>query len=135
VNAALLAHLDPAGTLAEKGERVRREVMGDAYVDRVLGGASAFGAPLQEYFTTLWGAVWARPGLGRRERSMLTVALLAAAGHERELAMHILAARTNGVTEAELVEVLLQAGVYAGAPVARRAFAVAEEVLRGTDPA
>jgi 3-oxoadipate enol-lactonase / 4-carboxymuconolactone decarboxylase len=131
VNAALLAHLDPAGeSLAARGTRVRRAVLGDAHVDRAAAGTTTFTAPFQDLITRFaWGDVWSRPGLDRRTRSMLTLALLTALGHEHELAMHVRAAVTNGLTADEVAEVLLHASVYAGVPAANRAFAVAQPVL------
>ncbi|MFE2757481.1 4-carboxymuconolactone decarboxylase [Actinosynnema sp. NPDC059335] len=114
----------------DDGMRVRREVLGDEHVDRAVAGADAFTADFQDFITRYaWGEVWARPGLDRRTRSCVTLALLAALGHERELAMHVPAALRNGVTADEIKEVLLQVGVYAGVPAANRAFAVAQRVL------
>jgi alkylhydroperoxidase/carboxymuconolactone decarboxylase family protein YurZ len=85
--------------MADDGERVRREVLGDEHVDKTLGGASEYGAPFQEYLTRVaWGEVWARPGLDRRTRSCLTLALLTALRAEGELPMHVRAAIGNGVT-------------------------------------
>jgi 3-oxoadipate enol-lactonase/4-carboxymuconolactone decarboxylase len=131
VNAALLTHLDPAGqTDRERGTQVRRAVLGDAHVDRSVAGTTTFSAPFQDLITRFaWGDVWSRPGLDRRTRSLLTLALLTALGHEHELAMHVRAAVTNGVTADEVAEVLLHTGVYAGVPSANRAFAVAQGVL------
>jgi 4-carboxymuconolactone decarboxylase len=112
------------------GHAVRREVLGDEYVDRAADSASEFSAPWQEYVTRhAWGAVWTRPGLDRRTRSMLTVALLAALGHQHELAVHVRAALRNGVTAAELREVLTHTAVYAGVPAANTAFGIAQQVL------
>ena len=109
---------------------VRREVLGDEYVDRAASAASEFSAPWQEYVTRhAWGAVWTRPGLDRRTRSMLTVALLTALGHQHELGIHVRAAIRNGVTAAELGEVLTHTAVYAGIPAANTAFGIAQQVL------
>ena len=114
----------------EQGMRVRREVLGDAHVDRAEAGKNEFTADFQDFITRYaWGDVWSRPGLDRRTRSLLTLALLTALGHEGELALHVRAARRNGVTEDEIAEVLLHTGVYAGVPVNNRAFAIAREVL------
>ncbi|MFI9009067.1 4-carboxymuconolactone decarboxylase [Actinosynnema sp. NPDC053489] len=114
----------------EDGLRVRREVLGDEHVDRAIAGTDAFTADFQDFITRYaWGEVWTRPGLDRRTRSCVTVAMLAALGHERELALHVRAALRNGVTVEEVKEVLLQVGVYAGVPAANRAFAVARAVL------
>jgi 4-carboxymuconolactone decarboxylase len=115
---------------AEQGMRVRREVLGDAHVDRAVAGATSFTAPFQDFITRYaWGEVWSRPGLTRPERSIATLAVLAALHHEDELAMHVRAALRNGLTAAQIREVLLQAGLYAGVPVANRAFAIAQRVL------
>jgi 4-carboxymuconolactone decarboxylase len=121
--------------IRDQGMTTRREVLGDAHVDRAMADADSFTADLQEHITRYaWGAVWSRPGLDRRTRSCITVAMLAAQGSEHELAMHVRAARRNGVTVNELKEVLLQVAVYAGVPRANRAFAIAREVLAETDP-
>jgi 4-carboxymuconolactone decarboxylase len=110
---------------------VRREVLGDEHVDRVLGGASEYGAPFQEYLTRVaWGEVWARPGLDRRARSCITLALLTALHAENELAMHVRAAIRNGVTPEEIREVIIHTALYAGIPAANAAFAIAEATLR-----
>jgi 4-carboxymuconolactone decarboxylase len=121
--------------IRDQGMTTRREVLGDAHVDRAMADADSFTTDLQEHITRYaWGAVWSRPGLDRRTRSCITVAMLAAQGSEHELAMHVRAARRNGVTVNELKEVLLQVSVYAGVPRANRAFAIAREVLAETDP-
>lgn len=113
-----------------RGMQVRREVLGDDHVDRAERTKSAFTAPFQEYITgAAWADVWARPGIDRRMRSAITLALLTSLGAEDELAMHIRAARRNGLTEEEIAEVLLHAAVYVGVPAANRAFAIAEEAL------
>jgi 4-carboxymuconolactone decarboxylase len=114
----------------ERGLRVRREVLGDAHVDRALAGADDLTRPFQDLITRYaWGEVWGREGLERRTRSMLTLALLAALGHEHELALHVRAAVRVGVTPAEITEVLLHTAVYAGVPVTNRALTVAREAL------
>ncbi|MGA7988736.1 MAG: 4-carboxymuconolactone decarboxylase [Candidatus Dormiibacterota bacterium] len=116
--------------LRERGMTTRREVLGDTHVDRAMAGADAFTSDFQEHITRYaWGAVWSRPGLDRRTRSCITVAMLAAQGSEHELGMHVRAALRNGVSVEELKEVLLQVAVYAGVPRANRAFAIAREVL------
>ena len=115
------------------GMEVRRSVLGDAHVDRAIERTSAFTAPFQEFITRYaWGAVWAREGLDRRTRSAVTLAVLTALGREHEIAMHVRAALRNGLTPEEIGEVLLHTSVYAGVPVANRAFAIADEVLRET---
>ena len=114
----------------EEGMRVRREVLGDEHVDRAVANTDAFTADFQDFITRCaWGEVWTRPGLDRRTRSCVTLAMLAALGQEHELAMHVRAALRNGVTPEEIKEVLLQVGVYAGLPAANRAFAVAQPIL------
>jgi 4-carboxymuconolactone decarboxylase len=116
--------------LLDQGMATRREVLGDAHVDSAIAGTDAFTADFQEHITRYaWGAVWSRPGLDRRTRSCITVAMLAAQGSEHELGLHVRAALRNGVTADELKEVLLQVAVYAGVPRSNRAFAIAREVL------
>ncbi len=120
--------------MMDQGMTTRREVLGDAYVDRATADADAFTADFQEYITrSAWGSVWSRPGLDRRTRSCITVAMLAAQGSEHELAMHVRAALRNGVSVEEIKEILLQVAVYAGVPRANRAFSVARDALPGTD--
>lgn len=119
---------------AERGMAVRRAVLGDAHVDRAERNTTEFTRPFQDFITRYaWGEVWSRPGLGRRERSIVTLTVLAALRHEGELAMHVKAALRNGLSREEIREVLLQAGLYAGVPVANRAFAIADRVLREWD--
>ena len=121
-------------TEAARGSEVRRAVLGDAHVDRTRDAASEFSGPWQDHITvTAWGRVWAREGLDLRTRSMLTVALLAALRCDAELAMHIRAAVTNGVTADELMEVLLHTSVYAGIPAANAAFKIAQKVIDSGD--
>jgi 4-carboxymuconolactone decarboxylase len=115
----------------ERGMAVRREVLGDAHVDRAIEGADAFTEDFQRFITEYaWGQVWARPGLDRRTRSVITLSVLAALRAGDELAMHLRAALRNGLTRAEIAEVLLQVAVYAGVPAANHAFAIAQRVLR-----
>jgi 3-oxoadipate enol-lactonase/4-carboxymuconolactone decarboxylase len=116
---------DPYG----RGMEVRREVLGDAHVDAATAGASALTADFQELITRYaWGEVWARPGLDRRTRSCITLTALVAGGHDHELALHLRAARRNGLAWEEIKEVLLQAAIYCGVPAANSAFAVAQRV-------
>jgi 4-carboxymuconolactone decarboxylase len=116
--------------LHDAGMAVRRAVLGDAHVDASIDATTDLTAAFQDFITRCaWGAVWTREGIDRRTRSAITLALLAALGHERELALHVRAARTNGLTEAEIGEVLLHTAVYAGVPAANAAFAVAQRVL------
>ncbi len=115
---------------AERGMRVRREVLGDEHVDRAVAATTAFTEPFQDFITRYaWGDVWSRPGLSRAERSLVTLAVLAALQHERELAMHVKAALRNGLTLEQIREVLLQVAVYAGVPAANRAFPIAQRAL------
>jgi 4-carboxymuconolactone decarboxylase len=115
---------------AEQGMTVRREVLGNEHVDRAIAGTTEFTAPFQDFITRYaWGEIWSRPGLTRQERSIITLTVLAALQHEEELAMHVRAALRNGLTEEQIQEVLLQVGLYAGVPVANRAFAIAKRVL------
>ncbi|MCG5461742.1 4-carboxymuconolactone decarboxylase [Micromonospora sp. NPDC053740] len=115
----------------EAGMTVRRQVLGDAHVDRAVAGTDEFTADFQDFITRYaWGEVWSRPGLDRRTRSCVTLAVLATLRHDEELAMHVRAALRNGLSPEEVAEVLLQVGVYAGVPAANRAFTVARETLR-----
>ena len=115
---------------AREGMRVRRAVLGDEHVDRAVATTTSFTEPFQDLITRYaWGDIWSRPGLSRAERSMITLAMLAALQHENELAMHVRAALRNGLTPEQIQEVLLQVAVYAGVPAANRAFAVAQRVL------
>uniref|UniRef100_UPI00278C0920 4-carboxymuconolactone decarboxylase n=1 Tax=Streptomyces venezuelae TaxID=54571 RepID=UPI00278C0920 len=112
------------------GERVRRAVLGDAHVDRAAARDTPFTAPFQDLITRYaWGEIWTRPGLDRRTRSCVTLTALVAHGHHEELALHVRAALTNGLTPEEIGEVLLQTAVYCGVPAANSAFATARRVL------
>jgi 4-carboxymuconolactone decarboxylase len=114
----------------EQGLRVRREVLGDEHVDRAMRRATPLTAPFQEFITRYaWGAVWSRPGLDRRARSAVTLAVLTALGRAHELELHVRAARRNGLSADEIGEVLLHTAVYAGVPAANAAFAIAQRVL------
>ena len=113
----------------ERGMGVRREVLGDAHVDAAVAGGSPLTADFQDLITRYaWGDVWARPGLDRRTRSCITLTALVAGGHHHELALHLRAARRNGLTWDEIKEVLLHAAIYCGVPAANSAFAVAQRV-------
>jgi 4-carboxymuconolactone decarboxylase len=117
-----------------QGMAVRREVLGDEHVDRAVAGTTPFTAPFQDFITRYaWGEVWSRPGLTRPERSMITLTALVMLGQDDELAMHVRAARRNGLTVAQIQEVLLHSAVYAGLPAANRAFAIAQRVLAEPD--
>lgn len=114
----------------EQGMAVRRAVLSDAHVDRANAQATPFTADFQDFITrTAWGDIWSRPGLDRRSRSVAVLTALIALGHETEFAMHVRAARTNGLTVEEIKEVILQAGLYCGVPAANSAFGVAQRVL------
>ena len=114
----------------EKGFVVRRQVLGDAHVDDAEARKTAFTEEFQDLITRYaWGEIWSRPGLDRRTRSCITLTALVAGGHYEELAMHVRAARRNGLTTDEIKEVLLQTAIYCGVPAANRAFAVAQRVL------
>jgi 4-carboxymuconolactone decarboxylase len=114
----------------EQGMRVRREVLGDAHVDRALANTTDFTAPWQEFITRhAWGGVWARDGLDRRTRSAITLSVLAALGRENEIAMHVRAALKHGLSQEEIAEVLIHTSVYAGVPAANAAFAIAQRVF------
>ena len=114
----------------DRGMETRREVLGDAHVDRAVEGTTPFTADFQELITKYaWGEIWSRPGLDRRTRSCITLAVLVALGRDHEVAMHVRAALGNGLTPDEIKEVLLHTAVYAGVPVANSAFAIAQRVL------
>lgn len=113
-----------------KGEKTRREVLGDAHVDRSLSKVNDFNRPIIDYITKYaWGDVWTRPGLERKTRSILNLGMLAALGRENELKIHIRGALRNGVTKEEMSEIFLQVAVYCGAPASLEAFKIAEEVF------
>jgi 4-carboxymuconolactone decarboxylase len=114
----------------EQGMRVRREVLGDAHVDRALTDATDFTAPWQEFITLYaWGGVWARDGLDRRTRSAITLSVLTALGRENEIAMHVRAALNHDLSQEEIAEVLIHTAAYAGVPAANAAFAIAQRVF------
>ncbi len=114
--------------------RVRREVLGDAHVDAAQSRTTAFTQDFQDLITRYaWGEIWTRPGLDRRIRSAVTLTALIAQGHWEELAMHVAAARRNGLTQDEISEVILQTAIYCGVPAAHHAYAIAEPVLRQLD--
>ncbi|HEX5117264.1 MAG TPA: 4-carboxymuconolactone decarboxylase [Pseudonocardiaceae bacterium] len=116
------------------GMAVRREVLGDAHVDRATAAATDFSADFQEFITRYaWGSVWTRDGLERKTRSCLTIAMLAALGHHNELALHVRAGLRVGLTPDDIREVLMQVAVYAGVPAANSAFAVAQRTIDAAD--
>ncbi len=115
----------------DKGLAIRREVLGKDYVDNAIKSADDFNRPLQEFVTEYcWGAVWGRPGLPKKTRSMLNLAMLTALNRPHELKLHVRGALNNGVTREEISEILLHAAVYAGVPAAVDAFRTAREVLK-----
>ncbi len=121
--------LDDAGR-ARQGMAVRREVLGDAHVDRSVAATTPFTEPFQDFITRYaWGDIWSRPGLSRAERSLVTLGVLTAMQHETELAMHVKAALRNGLTPEQIGEVILHVSVYAGVPVANRAFPIAQRAI------
>ncbi|MHC1654472.1 4-carboxymuconolactone decarboxylase [Stenotrophomonas maltophilia] len=114
----------------EAGLAVRREVLGEAHVERSLQARTEFTTEFQDFITrTAWGTVWTREGLPRHTRSLLTIVMMVALGHDEEFKLHIRAARNNGVTPQEIKEVLLQAAIYCGVPAANHAFALAKPIL------
>ena len=114
----------------QRGLELRREVLGNGHVDNALAAATEFTRPIQEYVTQVcWGDVWSRPGLDRRTRSLVNLAMLTALNRMTEFGVHVRGAWRNGCTEAEIQEVLLQTAAYCGAPAAIEAFRTAEKVL------
>jgi len=121
---------EPPGSSYDAGMVVRREVLGDAHVDRATDGATDLTREFQEFITEYaWGGVWTRPGLDRRSRSLITLTALIARGHHEEFAMHVRAARRNGLTNDEIKELILQSAIYCGVPDANTAFRIAQQVL------
>ena len=117
--------------LYERGLKVRKEVLGDKYVDNAINSADEFTQPLQEYLTAhAWAATWARPGLEKKTRSMLNLAMLTALNRGHELKIHIRGALNNGVTRDEMREIFLHSAAYCGAPAAMESFRLAKEVFK-----
>ncbi len=118
----------------EQGMKIRRSVLGNAHVDRAEANKTPFDADFQQFITeTAWGTVWSRPGLDRKTRHLLTIAMMAALGKEHELALHIRATQNTGVTPDEVKEVLLQVAIYAGVPAANTAMAIAKRIYQELD--
>jgi 4-carboxymuconolactone decarboxylase len=118
------------------GMKVRREVLGDAHVDRANATMDAFTEDFQDMITRIaWGGIWTRPGISRQMRSAVTITAMVAHGHWEELAMHIRAAITNGLSRDEIKEILLQTAIYCGVPSANTAFKTAQQVFRSMDNA
>ena len=127
-------HDQPSSKDFEAGLAMRKQVMGEDFVARAFGNASAFTQPMQQYITrNAWGDVWQRPGLDLKTRSLVTVAMLTALGKQHELKGHVRGALNNGATVAEIQEVLLHASIYCGVPCAVDAFRSAAEVVDGTN--
>lgn len=125
-----------ASVAHDRGMRVRREVLGDAHVDRAIAATTQETAAFQDFATrTAWGDIWQRPGLTRRDRSIATLASLTTGGHENEIAMHVRAALRNGLTRDEIAEVLLHTALYAGLPASNRALSIMREVFDERDAA
>ena len=118
----------------ERGMAVRREVLGDAHVDRAQAGLNAFNSEFQDLITRYaWGEIWTRPGLPRHTRSLMTICMMVALNREEELRLHLRAAANNGVSRDEIREALLQTAIYCGVPAANSAFALAQQVFAETD--
>lgn len=116
--------------LFQRGMATRRAVLGDNHVDGAETAKTDFDADFQHFITEgAWGSVWSRPGLSRRERSLITIALLAAAGHDEEVAMHVKASNNTGASPEDIKEALLHVAVYAGVPAANRAFKIAKREI------
>jgi 4-carboxymuconolactone decarboxylase len=114
----------------EAGMQVRRAVLGDEHVDRAIRNTTEFTEAFQDFITRYaWGSVWTRDGLDRRSRSIITLSVLTALGRENEIEMHVRGALRNGLTPAEIGEVLLHTAIYAGVPAANAAFAIAKRVI------
>ena len=120
--------------LYDKGMKIRREVLGDAYVDRALAKSGEFNDPLQELVTTYcWGWCWGREGLEKRDRSLINLAMIAVLNRHNELKVHVRGALNNGLSKDEIREVLLQVGIYAGIPAAVDSFRIANEAFAEID--
>jgi 4-carboxymuconolactone decarboxylase len=118
-------------TLFNEGMKVRKAVLGEAHVERSMGAVSDFAMPIQHIVTeACWGAIWTRPGLDRKTRSVINIAMLTALNRSAELAVHVKGAITNGVTEEEIGEILIQASFYCGGPAGLEATRVADKVLK-----
>jgi 4-carboxymuconolactone decarboxylase len=126
-----------AETLSDRyreGMTTRRAVLGDDHVDRASSAATSFDRPFQQLITEgAWGTVWSRPGWTKRERSMVTIALLAALGHDEEVAMHVRATANTGASRDDIAEALLHVAIYAGVPAANRAIKIAKKVFEELD--
>ena len=120
--------------LYQTGDKIRREVLGDAHVDRSMANADEFSQVIQQHVTrAAWGQIWSRPGLDRRSRSILNLGMLAALGKEHELKVHIKGALNNGLTREEIAEIFLQVAIYCGAPAALECFRIARQAFAEID--
>ncbi len=129
-----MADAQPLSDRYRQGMVTRRAVLGDSHVDRASSTATDFDQPFQELITEgAWGTVWSRPGWTRRERSIVTIALLAALGHDEELAMHVRATVNTGASREDITEALLHVAIYAGVPAANRAIKIAKQVFEDMD--
>jgi 4-carboxymuconolactone decarboxylase len=118
----------------EQGMDLRRAVLGEAHVNSATASTTEFTAPFQDFITrTAWGDIWARPGLDRRSRSMITLTALVALGQTQEIAIHVRGALNNGLTRQEVSEIFLHAAIYVGVPAANSAFTVAQQALADID--
>jgi len=124
----------PAGVKFDAGLQTRREVLGDAYVDASVSGATEFNWPMQQLVTEYcWDEVWNRPGLSRRDRSILNLGMISALGRSHELRLHVRGAVNNGVTKEEIREIMMQIAVYCGVPAGIDSFRTAQEVFDEMD--
>ncbi len=124
----------PGANRYQLGLAVRRAVLGDSHVDRAERATTDFDRPFQQLITeAAWGTVWSRPGWSKRERSIVTLALLAALGHDEEVAMHVRATANTGATREDICEAFLHVAIYAGVPAANRAIRIAKRVLAEMD--
>lgn len=122
--------MSESSDLYRQGMKTRRAVLGDAHVDRASKAATVFDDGFQTLITeAAWGSVWSRPGLTKRERSLITIALLAALGHDEEVAMHVRSSANTGASAADISEALLHVAIYAGVPAANRAIKIAKTEL------
>ncbi|MBL0371777.1 4-carboxymuconolactone decarboxylase [Rhizobium sp. KVB221] len=121
---------DASSSRFQQGMQTRRKVLGDAHVDRAQASKSAFDEPFQALITeAAWGHVWSRPDWSLRERSIVTIALLAALGHDEEVAMHVRATANTGATPEDLREAMLHVAIYAGVPTANHAIKIVKQTL------
>lgn len=128
------SHETTRGEVYDAGMKVRREVLGNAHVDRANAAKDPFTEDFQDLITQYaWGTIWTRPGLDRRIRSAITITAMIAHGHHEELVMHLRAALRNGLTREEIKEVLLQSAIYCGVPAANTAFKLAQDMFATLD--